>query len=231
MRVLLVTNGQLLAGKLDPLNPELEFCGIVVDDVENSKKTLADCGLSQDLLYPMSELKACVERLPYDYVLCVQNRFYDKFIRKILSEYQGLSTEKMLSFAELPKQGNFITERRLRYYQEQAQDFEIFATGISTTEAGLDIRKFKYKAINFAESSQDLYYNFQIAKSIMLYRGGIVRFVMLSSGWHHILFTTIFPRHLYSKVAYCLISSLSMIYIISLYLWIRIKSSFARSGC
>ena len=40
----------------------------------------------------------------------------------------------------------------------------MFATGISCTEVGLDVTRFKRKLFNFARSSQDLYYNFQTAK-------------------------------------------------------------------
>lgn len=63
MRVLLVTNEMNLSEKLAVLSPELEYCGIVVDDVEPAKKTLADRGLSQVPLYPMNELRKCVDNI------------------------------------------------------------------------------------------------------------------------------------------------------------------------
>ena len=192
MRVLLVTWIDNLAEKLAALNPELEYCAIVVDKVEPAKEILEQVGLSAALLHPMDELKACVEELDYDYVLLVQNKFYDGKIR--LLQNFDLPTNKVVSFAALPSAGNWQTERHLRYYKAHAQNFEIFATGTSTTEAGIDIRKFKRKAINFATSSQDRYYNLQIAKAAVSYGGGIAHSVTRSLDLRRIPFTSTFPK-------------------------------------
>ena len=177
MKILLVTLTEQLAEKLAALNPQLEYCAAVVDNVELAKEIFANAGLPQFPIYPMKQLQKRVETLEYDYVLLVQERFYGMKIVKILQRY-GLPTEKLVSFATLPNAGNWQTERHIRYFREHAQDFEIFATGTSYTEAGIDIRKFKRKAFNFGTSSQDLYYSFSIAKSVVLYGGGILRYVM-----------------------------------------------------
>lgn len=169
MRVLLVTNANELDKKLAALNPELEYCGIFVDDVESAKKTLEKVGLSQVPLYPLNEFKIYANsHHDYDYAFCVQESAYDSLIYQLI----GLPMEKIVSVASLQNEKNWMTERHLRYYQEHSQEFEIFVTGISPTEAGIDINEFKRKAINFATSSQDLYYNFQIAKSVILCGGG-----------------------------------------------------------
>ncbi len=194
MRVLLVTNEMNLAEKLDVLSPELEYCGFVVDNVEPAKETLEKVGLSQVPLYPLSELKTCAESHDYDYAICVQELPYDGRAYKLYKA--GFPTEKVVAFANLLNEANWQTERPLRYYQEHAQEIEMFATGISTVEAGIDIRQFKRKAINFGTSSQDLYYSFQIAKHIVLYGGGIMRYVTLLSVLRPILFTSIFQVHL-----------------------------------
>lgn len=170
MRVLLVTNSDKLAEKLAILSPELEYCAIVVDQVEPAGEILEQIALPQDLLYPLSKFKFCLDKLHYDYVLSVQDKQYSGRIQ--LFQKYNVPTEKLIVFAGLTGMSNFETERPLRYYREHFQEFEMFATGTSTTEAGIDIRKFKRKAINFATSSQDLYYNFQIAKSVILCGGG-----------------------------------------------------------
>lgn len=194
MRVLLITWIDNFSGKLAALSPELEYCAIVVDEVEPAKEILEQVGLTQDLLHPMGDLKKCLETIDYDYVLCVQNKFYDgkiKFLQNL-----DLPTEKVVSFAELPISGNWQTERHLRYYKEHSQEFEIFSTGTSYTEAGIDIRQFKRKAINFATSSQDLYYNFQIAKAVISCGGGGILSMHLSD-LRHIPSTSTFRKHLY----------------------------------
>lgn len=226
MNVLLVTSAKNLTEKFAALNPELEYSAIVTDDVEAAKKTLEQIGLSNFFVCPMAELIKCVDYLWYDYILCVQDHFFDGQISKLY----GLSTEKIISFATLPNEGNWETERHLRYYREHAQDFEMFATGISHTEAGLDVKCLKYKAFNFATSSQDLYYSFQIAKRVVLYGGGIEGFVMHSSDSRLILFISTFLLHFLLKVVYCRMLLLLMIYIISQSLSRFTKNFSAKNG-
>jgi len=180
MRVLLVTWIDQLLQKLSILNPELEYCAIVVDEIEPAKEILERVGLPKDLLCPMTELKTCAEGLIYDYILCVQKHFYDK---KIISELQqyDIPKDKIMSFAGLPSAINFQVEQALRYYQEHSAEFEIFATGISHAAHGLDVRQFKRKTFNFAKPSQDLYYDFQIAKRVVSYGKGhsTLRYVLI----------------------------------------------------
>lgn len=168
MNVLLVTTAKNLEEKLYALNPELEYCAIVTDDVEAAKKTLAQIGLLKNVICSMDELPKCVEHLQYDYILCVQDSSYDWQISRL----EGLPKEKVVSFAELQTERNFNAERTLRYYKEHAQEFEMFATGGSYAWAGLDVTHFNRKLFNFAKSNQDLYYNYNIAKNIMLYGEG-----------------------------------------------------------
>ena len=178
MKLLLVTTANKLAEKLAVLSPELGYCAAVVDNVNSAKEIFAQVGLPQVPLYPMKTLKKRVETLEYDYVLLVQDKFYSLgIIRKLQS--CGLPTDKLISFAQLPGRGNWQTERPLRYHREHAQDFEIFATGISTVEKGIDPEKFNGKLFNFGRGSQDLYYNFSVAKFAVSCGGGIVRYDML----------------------------------------------------
>ena len=226
MNVLLVTTAKNLEEKLYALNPELEYCAIVTDDVESAKKTLAQVGLSKFFVCPTVDLIKCVEYLWYDYILCVQDQFYDAQINKL----NGLPKEKIISFATLPNEGNWETERHLRYYREHAQDFEMFATGTSPTEAGIDVKCFKYRAFNFATSSQDLYYNFQVAKHIVIYGGGIVEFVMLLSDSYRISFIMTFLVDSFFNLAYCLMLLRLMMCIIFMSLSRFTKNFFAKNG-
>ena len=178
MNLLLVTTVDKLAEKFAALSPELEYCAAVVDNVKDAKEIFANVGLSQVPIYPMKELKKRVTALEYDYVLLVQDKFYSLGIIRKIHSY-GLPTDKLVSFATLPNAGNWQTERHLRYYRKHAQDFEMFATGTSPTMAAIDIRKFKRKAFNFATSSQDLYYNFQIAKAVIQSGSDSLRYALI----------------------------------------------------
>ena len=168
MRVLLVTWTDQLFEKLSILNPELEYCAIVTDEVEPAKKILERVGLPINLLHPFYELKECVKDFYYDYILCLENHYVTDFMTKV----QKYGAPKNKTFIlSLLGHSNFLLERSLRYFKEHVTEFEIFATGISYTEVGLDITRFKKKLFNFGVSSQDLYYNFQVAKRAIAYGG------------------------------------------------------------
>lgn len=170
MRVLLVTWTDQLIQKLSVLNPELEYCAIVVDEVEPAKKILERVGLPKGLLYPFYELKECTRDFHFDYVLCLENWFDATALAKETGAYD-VPKDKILNVAPNVA-NNFLLERSLRYFKEHAAGFEMFATGISYVEAGLDVTRFKRKLFNFGRGSQDLYYNFQIAKLAVAYGGG-----------------------------------------------------------
>lgn len=171
MRVLLVTWADELLEKLTVLSPEIEYCAIVVDEVEPAKKVLERVGLSTNLIYPMYDFKECIKNFFYDYILCVETNTYDSQITKVIQNYD-IPKDKFLNLAALMSVKNFKTEQVLRYYKEHVSEFEMFATGISYIAVGLDITRFKRRLFNFAKASQDLYYDFQVAKSAILYGGG-----------------------------------------------------------
>ena len=176
MRILLVTWSEQLLEKLSILNPELEYCAIVTDEVEPAKKILERVGLPKSLIYPLYDLKECVKDFYYDYVLCVENSWGRDFL-KIVLEY-NLPKNKIIGLNFFCND-NFLIERSLKYFEKHAAAFEMFATGLSYTEIGLDVTRFKKKLFNFARSSQDLYYNFQVAKRAVAY-GGMASFVTRS---------------------------------------------------
>lgn len=171
MKILLVTKTDKLAEKLAALNPALDYCAIVTDEVEPAKEVLGRVGLSQDLLRPMDELKACSEGLQYDYIVCVEDLWWGMSLA--IPVRQSVSKDKAVFFCSLTHSHNFLLERSLRYFEEHASEFEMIATGISFVEKALDVTQFKRKLFNFGRGSQDLYYNFQVAKRAVVCGGGI----------------------------------------------------------
>lgn len=168
MKVLLVTWTDKLKEKLEALNPDLEYCAIVVDKVEPAKEVLESVGLPKELIHPLNTLKNCVE-LSYDYVLCIDVNW--KFDHLKAVQECGVAKNKAVAF-NIPSQREFLVERSLRYFKDHATEFEMFATGISYAETGLNVTRFKRKCFNFARSSQDLYYNLQTAKFALSCGGG-----------------------------------------------------------
>ena len=118
------------------------------------------------MLYPLYDLPECLRDFHYDYVLCVENGWWRT---ELVEEAKrcGAPPNKLLNFCKLNSFRNFFIERALKYFEEHAEEFELFATGISLIESGLDVTRFKQKLFNFGRSSQDLYYSFKIAKRVV----------------------------------------------------------------
>lgn len=159
-----------LLQKLSILNPELDICAIVVDEVEPAKEILKRVGLPVTLLHPFYEIKECLERFDYDYCLCLENFLHSRSLLNMVLEY-AVSKNKVLDFDPIYDARHFFVERALRYYKAHATEFEMFATGLSYSIRALDAAKFRYKLFNFAHGAQDLYYDFQVAKRVVVYGG------------------------------------------------------------
>ena len=166
MRVLLVTFSNVLPFALkNILNPALEYCAIVVDEPEPAKDFIKSVGGNENFVHPFYELKECISDFHYDFVLCVSNGYDSFFFYKNFSKY-NLPREKFVYFCV--SDGNFLVKRALQYYEKHSAEIEMFATGISYTSVGLDANQFKYKLLNFGRSSQDLYYDYQIANRVLM---------------------------------------------------------------
>ena len=173
MRILLVTLSDILPFALTQvLNPANEYCAIVVDDPDISKNMFENYPQITNLIYPFYDLQECIDKLYYDFVLCISDprilwTIYKKFMEC------GLSREKFFQICISPDSLNDSrVESTLRFYKEHSTEFEMFATGISYTAVALENNHFKHKLFNFARSSQDLYYDYQIAKYILEVCGG-----------------------------------------------------------
>ncbi|MBQ7476849.1 MAG: hypothetical protein IJT06_05590 [Selenomonadaceae bacterium] len=170
MRILLVTLSEYLPFALTQvLNQDLDYCAIVVDEPEVAKKILANVPQLRDKIYPFYELKECIQNFHYDFLLCVYpswNELSKKF-KKL-----GLPKNKLVDLTMIHTPDNFLLERAMRYFDEHAAEFEMFATGASRIQFGLDTTKFKRKLFNFGNTSEDLYYNYQVARHVLSQTGG-----------------------------------------------------------
>ena len=169
MRILLVTMTELLPFTLSKvLNPALEYCAIVIDEPDVAKKNLSDFPQLHDKIYPFYELKECIANTDYDALLfmCEHPSWYS--ILEQIRVY-GVPDNKFvnLNLSYATKEKNFLLERNLRYYKEHAADFEMFSTGGCYAALGLDNTKFRYKLFNLGKGSQDLYYDYQVAKFVL----------------------------------------------------------------
>lgn len=114
----------------------------------------------------MDELMKCIEYLWYDYVVCVTDEWQLSLPNKVKG--YNIPKNKLVDFWALDRPHNFLLERALRYCKEHIAEVEMFATGPSRVENSIDPAKFRRKTFNFGSPSQDLYYNFLVAKQVIL---------------------------------------------------------------
>ena len=170
MRALLVTLTDMLPFALTKiLNPALEYCAIVVDDTDTARNMLKEIPTLQNLIHPFYELKECVNDFHYDLLIGIYDYRLREQLPKQLKAY-GIGKNKFVAILpENSMENSFLLERSLRYYQMHAQEFEIFATGISYIAHGIDAGCFRRKLFNFGRAAQDFYYNFQKENSPLKY--------------------------------------------------------------
>lgn len=78
MKILLVTATETLEfNLLKALNPENDYCAIVVNEVVPAKKFAAKIGLPENLIHPLDELKNCIDEIYYDILVCISENFTD----------------------------------------------------------------------------------------------------------------------------------------------------------
>lgn len=165
MTALLVTwNGLLPTLLQNYLNFNPGFCAIVTDEVKPAKKIVKDFGLPENMIYPYYDIKECIENFDCDLILCVTDTNTIDLLPQQVRKY-GAPTNKFLQLnLSYDSNNSHLVKRALKYFETYANEFEIIATGMSYVSHGLDTDRFKKKLFNFAKASQDLYFDYQIAK-------------------------------------------------------------------
>ncbi len=88
MRVILVTLTDMLPYVLTQvLNPALEYCAIVVDDVDVARNMTKDVKPLQNSIYPFYELKECIQNFHYDLIIAIYDWRIHTILPKQIEEY------------------------------------------------------------------------------------------------------------------------------------------------
>ena len=161
------------------LNPENDYCAIVVDKPEDTKKIVAQHNLSEELIYPLYDLKECISKLQFDYLLFLSDQRSACSSLKNQFRNYGLPKEKVIDVICVNSDLHFRMKRAMQYYKEHSAEFEMFATGLCYAEIGLDVNQFKRKLFNFGRGSQDLYYDYQMAKFVTA-QGGRGKYALIN---------------------------------------------------
>ena len=170
--LLMVSNESLPYALTTALNPKNDYCAIVTDKVQPAKDFAKKSGLPENIIFPLYELKHCIDEIYFDVLICVSDEVANYSDLLKYTQRCGCPQNKFVHLRLLNQSRIFVLERALRYYEQHSDEFEIFATGACIAAKSLDTTKFKYKLLNFGRSSQDLYYSYQIAKRILTPKKG-----------------------------------------------------------
>lgn len=165
---------------LSVLNPELSISAIIVDNVKEAEKIVEKYKLPKNILFHYYNLKECLENLTYDYIITALrwSMFSENVIKDLYS--LNISKTKFISLWELDRPQHVCAFSILmKYYNQNASKYKIFVTGDSHFVYGLNILTFSLPLINFARGSQDLYYDYKIAKMILNHKDSNFKYAII----------------------------------------------------
>ena len=168
MKILLVTYSAILPFAFENfLNIKNGYSAIVVNEVEPAKNFLSQLGYPPTNVFGLNELAYCLKNFDYDCVVCIASVKIDF---KTLLKQIKLHSEHgkyIINFNNINQTMNFNLKVRLDYIKKNSAEFKIFGTGMSYSQESLFEKYFDSKIFNFAFPSQDLYFDYQIAKFVL----------------------------------------------------------------
>lgn len=113
----------------------------------------------------------------YDYII-IASQYNEEIYSQLIK--MGISNEKIFEFGVFFKNGGEVYPKdRIEKYINSHNDYECIITGISYSLVGIDIDSFKYKAYTFANGSQDLYYDYKIARYAINNGGDNIKYCII----------------------------------------------------
>lgn len=103
--------------------------------------------------------------IDYDYIV-IASQYNEEIYSQLI--HIGVIEEKIFEFCEFFRfTGELYPKDRIEKFIRSEENYECIITGISYSLSGININSLKYKAYTFANGSQDLYYDYKIAKYII----------------------------------------------------------------
>lgn len=103
--------------------------------------------------------------IKYDYII-IASQYNEEIYSQLIRS--GVQDKKIFEFGVFFKNvGELYPRDRIEKFVNNKEIYECIITGISYTLTGIDIESLKYKAYTFANGSQDLFYDYKIAKYVI----------------------------------------------------------------
>ncbi len=168
MKICIVAFSNHLECCLSALNPNVDIAAIIVDNPKAAKLIIKKFNLSEDVVQPYFNLEECVKNLDYDYI--VVSLRWSMFSETVINDLKALNLprNKFVNLWDLDKPEHVSALTVLmNFYTQNSTAFNTFITGNSQFVYGIDINQLSMPTINFSRGSQDLYYDYLIAKKIL----------------------------------------------------------------
>ena len=135
MKILLVTFAELLPKAVNEfLNKKNFYNAVVVDEVEEAKNFLSQFDYPREKIFPLYDLRECVQKIDCDCVVFVAFERYREFLAEQILKC-NLEKKFFVILSAIENEiYNFATDMKFRYYEEYFEGEHIFATGISYSQ-------------------------------------------------------------------------------------------------
>lgn len=108
----------------------------------------------------------------YDYIV-IFSVYQDAILEKI--RQCNINEGRVITFNQYGEYSSFVRDpfhKKLEKMRSLRGNAKILVTGLSYHNEGIDGTKFEYPVVNMAMGSQDLFYDYEVAKYVMHSRGG-----------------------------------------------------------
>lgn len=124
-------------------------------------------GCPKNFVYGFWQIKEVIKKFSPDYILFLVPfrapiEFFTREFKKM-----NYPLNKICDLSMYHSDEALHLESRINRVRKNPDRYKIFSTGISYSRTGIDPDSFELPLISFADSSQDLYYDYQIAKRLL----------------------------------------------------------------
>ena len=181
MRVLIISCEPFLTGFLSVMNKDLDVAAIIMpnDKLINGFPVTNPDGKTFKI-YSYVYLKECLSNLYYDYIILafppdseIHNEITDE-----LKEYK-VDPSKLFHAGEIYRADLYSFFHMFNYVRNEISKYKILITGVSYAWKGTDINCFEMPALNCAMRSQDLYFDYLVAKKMFSLKKSAFKYAII----------------------------------------------------
>ena len=169
MRVVIISCEPFLNEFLTIANKKLDLAAIVLPIPQLIKDTRIEINGFKNItkLYSYIYLKECLENTYFNLILIAlpPGELQDKVLKDL--ESLKVDSQKVFRIGSIFNAVSRILSLKFEHILNNLLNYNIFATGVSYAWRGIDITSFSMPTLNCSMSSQDLYYDYQIATKLL----------------------------------------------------------------